>query len=317
MIHQPVMLTEVLQALDLQPDGIYIDGTFGRGGHSAAILQKLNHNGRLLCFDKDPDAIASGQQQFGSDPRVTFHHGCFSEILTVVTNLGLQQQINGILLDLGVSSPQLDNAQRGFSFMREGPLDMRMDPTKGMSAKDWLATATPQEISRVLKIYGEEPFANLIAKKIEQQRQISPINTTKELAELVRSCYGSRAHKLAHHPATKTFQGIRIYINQELEAVETALEAGLKVLAPLGRFAIISFHSLEDRLVKRFFRVQSESQIPKEIAIRHEDLVIPFNWIIKRQFPTDAEISQNPRARSATLRALQRNKEEPCRSSSH
>lgn len=307
MSHIPVMLNEVIAALNIQPDGMYLDGTLGRAGHSQAILEKLGPQGRLICLDKDPQAIAYAQALFQDDPRVIVVHQCFSKMTQALESLDLLHQINGVLLDLGVSSPQLDEDQRGFSFMREGPLDMRMDPTQGISAAQWLAKADHSEIQGVLKNYGEEPFASRIAKKIVEERQTNPIVTTLQLADLIRTCVPVYQYK--HHPATKTFQAIRIYINQELDALDSALQQSWDILAPGGRLAILSFHSLEDRKVKQFFRARTTHNLPRGLAIREQDLApLEFSWVLKRERAQAEEIALNPRARSATLRVLEKNR---------
>jgi 16S rRNA (cytosine1402-N4)-methyltransferase len=302
--HQSVLLQESIEALNIVPEGIYLDGTFGRGGHSSEILARLNENGRLLCFDKDPQAIAHGKTHFAHDNRVQFFQECFSDMYRVVKDLGLLNQLNGILLDLGVSSPQLEEPERGFSFMRDGPLDMRMDPTRGLSAKDWLNSASSEDIIWVLRKYGEESFAKRIANRIVESRAESPLNTTLELAKLVTECVPFK--KIGHHPATKTFQAIRIYINQELKSVETVLNDTAQLLAVHGRLAIISFHSLEDRMVKQFFRHQSKVDVPRGMAVLEKDLIAPFQWVIKRQRASMMEVENNPRSRSATLRCLEK-----------
>lgn len=304
--HSPVMLEEVLMALAVKADGIYVDGTFGRGGHSQAILQRLGSQGRLFCFDKDPQAITYGKALFAGDERVTFIHRSFADLASVAAELDIAQKIDGILLDFGVSSPQLDEAQRGFSFLKEGPLDMRMDPTQGQSAKIWLNQASADEIAKVLKEYGEEPFAKKIAKTIVKVREEKPITTTLELANIVASC--KFAKKRGHHPATQTFQAIRIFINQELAAIDQVLAAAPGVLAAHGRLVLISFHSLEDRRVKRFFRAQSTVDLPRGMALREAEIPLPpMRWILKRQRPQAQEIAYNPRARSAILRVAEKN----------
>lgn len=307
LIHQPVMLSETIEALAIEknPDGIYLDGTFGRGGHSQAILSRLSPKGRLICIDKDPSAIEAGLALLGSDPRVSFYHACFSELSAILESLPVAGQLNGILLDLGISSPQVMEAERGFSFLRDGPLDMRMDPTQGISAEAWLASASVSDIIHILQIYGEERHARKIALAIHRYREENPINTTRILASIVSNNYGRV--KPGQHPATKTFQAIRIYINQELQALEKVLTAGLEALAPHGRFAIISFHSLEDRMVKRFFRKNAELDFPKSMPIIPEGLKPKMQWVVKRQFPTEAEVASNPRARSAILRVGEKN----------
>lgn len=302
--HQPVLLQETLEALNIVPDGIYLDGTFGRGGHAQEILKRLNDNGRLICFDKDPQAIAHAKAHIGTDSRVQVFQACFSEMVRIVKQLGLLGQINGILLDLGVSSPQLEEADRGFSFMRDGPLDMRMDPTKGLSAQAWLNSATSDNIIDVLRRYGEESFAKRIARNIIETRTQTPITTTLELANIVSKSVPYK--KNGHHPATKTFQAIRIYINQELQAVESILQDIPQLLGVQGRLVVISFHSLEDRKVKQYFRRQSTVSVPKGIALLEKDLRAPFQWVVKRQRPSETEIENNPRARSATLRSIEK-----------
>lgn len=303
--HQSVMLQEAIEALNITPQGIYIDATFGRGGHSHEILQRLSEQGRLFCLDKDPQAIAFGQTLFGQDKRVTLVHQCFSRLSKMAQQNRIAMKVDGILLDLGVSSPQLDEASRGFSFMRDGPLDMRMDTTRGISARDWVNTASQEDIIYILKRFGEETFAKKIAKSIAEVRSQKAIETTHELAQIVERCIPRK--KIGRHPATKTFQAIRIHINQELQAIEQILNAAMEVLAPGGRLAVISFHSLEDRMVKQFFNGQSKVKLPKGIALPEKDLVTPFKWVIKRLRPSNEEIMLNQRSRSATLRVAEKN----------
>lgn len=298
------MLNEVIEALNISPDGIYLDATFGRGGHSHAILERLSKQGRLICIDKDPDAILFGKESFGNDPRVSFMQSCFSDIQKVAEHFEIIGKINGILVDCGVSSPQLDDATRGFSFLRNGPLDMRMDPTKGISAAEWVAMASFQEMIYVFKVYGEEPFAKQIARRIEEVRLNEQITTTHQLAELVKGCVPFK--KNHRHPATQVFQAIRIHVNQELQAIENLLNAAPAILALKGRLALLSFHSLEDRMIKRFFRRESKVVLPRGVAIPEKDLVAPLDWVIKRQRPSEDEVTLNPRARSATLRVAEK-----------
>jgi 16S rRNA (cytosine1402-N4)-methyltransferase len=305
--HHPVMLDETLTALNINPNGIYIDATFGRGGHSTEILRRLGPQGRLFCIDKDPTAIHFGQERFNHDPRVTFIHGCFSDLVQHVKANHLMQKVNGLLLDLGVSSPQLDDAARGFSFLREGPLDMRMDPTQGFSAQEWVNAASAADISYVLKIYGEESFAKRIAHNIVKMREQKNIQTTSDLAQIVENSIPMRLKKPGRHLATKTFQAIRVHVNNELNAIDQFLLAANSILAPGGRLAIISFHSLEDRKVKQFCREQSKVKLPPGVAIPERELSIPFTWVIKRQRATQEEIGKNTRARSATLRVAEKN----------
>lgn len=301
ILHQAVMLNETLSALDIIPHGVYVDATFGRGGHARAILSQLDKSGTLVCVDKDPLAIEYAKQCFAADNRVHCVQGCFSQLKTLLTQQGLNNKVNGLLLDLGVCSTQLDDPRRGFSFMQEGPLDMRMDPT-GVSAQQWLNQATFQEIARVLKKYGEEPFAKKIAYKIVETRKTKPLSTTLELATLVKKVVPFRKH----HPATKTFQAIRIHINQELAALEQVLSDAQNLLALKGRLVIISFHSLEDKRVKRFFQANTRITLPLGIGLPEQQLVAPLKWINKRQRASLTEVQLNARARSATLRAVEK-----------
>jgi 16S rRNA (cytosine1402-N4)-methyltransferase len=303
--HRPVLLTEVLAGLDIQADGIYVDGTFGRGGHAAAILQGLGPDGRLLAMDRDPEAVKSAEMQFGSDPRFEIEHASFARLGEVVAERELSGRVNGLLLDLGVSSPQLDDAARGFSFLDDGPLDMRMDPAAGESAAQWLAGASERSISDVLKVYGEERFARRIARKILETRKDQTIRTTRQLAELVAAAVPVRERN--KHPATRTFQAIRIYINRELEELEAVLSQVPDVLSVHGRMAVISFHSLEDRMVKRFIRREYQGeQLPPDLPVvqsQHRPRLKPLGKAIR---PGRAEVDHNPRARSAVLRVAER-----------
>ncbi len=303
--HRPVMLEQVLEGLRIKPQGRYIDGTFGRGGHSAAILDRLGDRGALLVFDKDPQALRVAQERFGDDARVHRWHGSFAELGTAVAELGWAGAVDGVLLDLGVSSPQLDDPQRGFSFMREGPLDMRMDPQAGPGAADWLAQADEADIVRVLFDYGEERHARRIARAIVRRRQEAPIGTTGELARIVAAAVPSRErHK---HPATRTFQAIRIHINHELDDLRAGLEQAVQALAPGGRLVVISFHSLEDRIVKRFLRAEARGpQLPPDLPVTPEAFRPRLRLVGKPVTATAAETGANPRARSATLRIAER-----------
>ena len=304
--HISVLLEETIEALAIKPDGIYIDGTFGRGGHSGQILKRLGDNGQLQAIDRDPQAIASAEK-YKDDNRFSIAHNTFSEIKLVAENAGLLGKVDGILLDIGVSSPQLDDAERGFSFMKDGPLDMRMDPTKGRSAAQWLAEADLEDIVFVIKKYGEEKFGRRIAHKILETRDETPITSTAQLAKLIDEAVPVKdKHK---HPATRTFQAIRIYINSELEEIETALNASLDVLKPGGRLVVISFHSLEDRIVKQFIKRQSKGKavprgLPLTDAQLNQDLTLKA--IGKAIKPSEAEIEANFRARSSVLRVAQR-----------
>ncbi len=307
--HVSVLLNETVAGLDIKPDGIYIDGTFGRGGHSRFILSQLGENGRLIAIDRDPEAIAVGEALKLEDSRFDIVHGPFSGIAEYMENKGLTEQIDGVLLDLGVSSPQLDDASRGFSFLRDGPLDMRMDPTSGISAAKWLATADYDDIVWVLKVFGEEKFARKIARAIVFDRDGTPFETTSQLAGLICRVV-PKSKKETKHPATRSFQAIRIYINSELEEIERALAGALKCLKPgSGRLSVISFHSLEDRLVKQFIRKQSRGkEVPYGLPITQDEIdksrtMKPVGKMLK---PSEAELELNPRARSSVLRVAEK-----------
>ena len=306
-LHQSVLYQETLDALAIQDNGFYVDGTFGRGGHSRGVLEKLGSSGHLLAFDRDIDAINSPEANaLKQDGRFILHHGCFVELDAVCGQLGWRGKVNGILLDLGVSSPQLDFAERGFSFLRDGPLDMRMDTTRGLSAADYLAQVDEQDLVKVLFEFGEERFARRIARAVVEQRKIAAIETTLQLAKLVEQAVPFKEkHK---HPATRTFQAIRIEINQELEQVKSVLEQALNVLAPGGRLVVISLHSLEDRIVKRFIRSESGRKTnPGKLPIREEAIergsLKKIGQSIRAQ---EAELKQNPRARSAVMRVAEK-----------
>ena len=303
--HQSVMLVEAVDALNIEPAGIYIDGTFGRGGHAASILSRLNDDGRLLVLDKDPEAIAEAQKRFSGDPRLIAVQTSFAEVYSVASENGLLGKVNGLLLDLGVSSPQLDDPARGFSFRADGPLDMRMNPDVGQSAAEWLASASAQEISKVLREYGEERFSNRIANAIVNSRQESPILTTKALSELIARVVPSREkHK---DPATRTFQALRIFVNQELEDIHRCFNHVLEVLAPGGRLVVISFHSLEDRIAKRFIRDQVRGEkLPAKLPVVDAMVKGKMKKIGKAQKPSEVEVRSNPRARSAVLRVAEK-----------
>ncbi|GGD50982.1 16S rRNA (cytosine(1402)-N(4))-methyltransferase RsmH [Lacimicrobium alkaliphilum] len=305
-LHQPVLLQESLQGLALKPDGIYLDATFGRGGHSRALLASLSEQGRLIALDRDPAAIDAAAS-LADDKRFEIVHCPFSQLLDVTDQLGVTGQLDGILMDLGVSSPQLDDAERGFSFMRDGPLDMRMDPTRGISAASWLASAELEDIVQVLKEFGEERFARRIAHAIVTTRDTTEINRTVQLAELIDEAVPFREkHK---HPATRSFQAIRIYVNSELDEVRQALKGALAALRPGGRLAIISFHSLEDRLVKRFMREQSRGkQVPAGFPITEAELDASkaMKLVGKAIMPSQAELEVNNRARSSVLRVAEK-----------
>ncbi len=303
--HRPVMLEEAVQALNLKSGGTYIDATFGRGGHSAAILAQLSSEGRLIGIDKDPQAIATAQARFGGDARFSIYQGSFAELTQVALDAGVSGQVDGVLMDLGVSSPQLDDASRGFSFLRDGPLDMRMNPDQGQSAAEWLATAKAGDIAQVLKEFGEERFAKRIAGAIVKARAEAPIETTAQLAEIVKAA--NPKWEKDKHPATRAFQAIRIYINRELGDLDDCLARVIDVLAPGGRLAIISFHSLEDRKVKRFMRDQARGDdFPADLPVTQDQLNPKLRLVGKAIYAGEAELDVNPRARSAVLRVAEK-----------
>ena len=303
--HITVLLNEAVDALNIRPSGIYVDGTFGRGGHSRLILSRLNEQGRLIVFDKDPTAIAVAQELAQQDQRVSVFHQGFSHFDAACTELGISQ-IDGALFDLGISSPQIDDASRGFSFRFDAPLDMRMDTTRGESAAEWLMHADEQEIHEVIKNYGEERFSRQIARAIVAKRIEAPIHTTGQLAEIAAQCVRSR--EKGQHPATRTFQAIRIYINRELDEVAQVLPQVTARLNTHGRLAVIAFHSLEDRIVKQFMREHSmHAPLPKWAAVREADLPKPPLKIVGKPIKAGAEeLNYNPRARSAILRVAER-----------
>jgi 16S rRNA (cytosine1402-N4)-methyltransferase len=303
--HKTVLLEEALLALVTDVDGIYIDGTFGRGGHSRAILDALSPAGKLLAIDKDPEAERAAEAVFGDDPRFEFIRGSFSDVARFLKERELEGQITGVLLDLGVSSPQLDQGERGFSFMQDGPLDMRMDPEAGESAAQWLARADEREIAQVLKDYGEEKFARRMASAIVREREQQPIDTTARLAAIVSAA--NPAWEKGKHPATRAFQAIRIYINRELEDLKDFLAEVVDLLAVGGRLVVISFHSLEDRIVKRFIRLQERGEpVPRGLPIREADIYRPMKSVGKPVMPGEVEIAANPRARSAVMRVAEK-----------
>ena len=303
--HQTVLLDEAVDALALSGDrasGMYVDGTFGRGGHSRKILQQLSSSGRLLAFDKDMQAIANAQQI--ADPRFEIVHDSFAAMTQELSLRGIDQ-VDGILMDLGISSPQVDDAGRGFSFRSDGPLDMRMDTTRGISAAEWLAVEDEQIIREVIKNYGEERFAFQIAKAIVARRQVEPISSTRQLAEIV--AHAVKTREKGKDPATRTFQAIRIFINKELEDLEIGLAAAYASLAPFGRMTVISFHSLEDRIVKQFFASKVNVLQPdRRLPIRTVDLPKAQMKLIAKIKPSEQEIARNPRARSAIMRVAER-----------
>jgi len=303
--HAPVLLDEALAGLGVKPDGRYVDATFGRGGHARAIYMKLEASGRLLVVDRDPEAVSAARQQFGDDPRVQIAHGGFGALEQLVPAEWAARGIDGILFDLGVSSPQLDTAARGFSFTHDGPLDMRMDPGSGPTAAQWLAQVRESDLARVIHELGEERFARRIARTIVMRREQAPITRTTELAEIVAAAV--RTRERGKHPATRTFQAIRMVLNRELEELERGLAASLALLAPLGRLCVISFHSLEDRAVKQFMRRQASvdpvyAGLP-DIPARARPKLRLVGKAVK---PGAAELAANPRARSARLRVAEK-----------
>jgi 16S rRNA (cytosine1402-N4)-methyltransferase len=304
--HQPVLLLEVLAALNIHPPGIYVDCTFGRGGHSQAILNRLGNQGQILAFDQDPEAVPVAQALSKIDNRFTLIHTQFTKLKQQIVARDWLGRVNGILLDLGVSSPQLDVPTRGFSFRHDGPLDMRMDPNRGDSIRVWLSHATTQQVAHVLKEYGEERYAWRIATAIIAARQQTPLTNTTQLANIVAAAHPN--WEKGKHPATRTFQALRIFINHELEELQQLLPQTLEVLAPQGRLVIISFHSLEDRIVKRFIRQQAKSDpFPPNIPLSVTTLRPPSLRLVgKPIFPNATEIMANPRARSAVLRVAEK-----------
>jgi 16S rRNA (cytosine1402-N4)-methyltransferase len=303
--HSTVLLHEAIDALVVDPDGLYVDGTFGRGGHTAELLSRLSVKGSVIAIDKDLEAIASGNARFADDDRLSLVHGTFADLTHIVEQAGMQGNVSGVLLDLGVSSPQLDQADRGFSFMRDGPLDMRMDTSKGLSAADWIASADEQEIAKVIKEYGEEKFARRMAAAIVRQRAESPIERTVQLAKILAEAHP--AWERGKHPATKAFQAIRIFINRELADLEDLLEQVIDSLAIGGHLVVISFHSLEDRRVKRFIRDQHRGiKLPKNLPIPDVDRGVRLIKVGKAIKPSESEVENNVRSRSAVMRIAER-----------
>ncbi len=308
MEHATVLRKEACDALVWDESGVYIDGTFGRGGHAQGILQRLNSHGRLHAFDKDPQAVTVGAELARADRRFAIHRGSFTGMKSLADQQHIAGKLAGILLDLGMSSPQLDAAERGFSFLQDGPLDMRMNPEQGISAADWLAEVDEQELARVLKDYGEERFARRIAAAIVDARSRETLSTTVQLAEIIKQAH-PRWEK-DKHPATRSFQAIRIFINHELSELEEALSAVPDLLGSRGRLVVISFHSLEDRIAKRFMRDASrppKSTLPKNIPLRDEPLSIPkLRLVGKATRCTAEEVLRNRRARSAVMRVAEK-----------
>ena len=303
--HTTVLLHEAVDALVTDADGFYVDGTFGRGGHAAELLGRLSDQGSVLAIDKDPQAIAVGQERFAEDGRLQLFHGSFADLKNVAADMGKTGEISGVLLDLGVSSPQLDQAARGFSFMRDGPLDMRMDTSRGLSAAEWIATADEQDIARVIKEYGEERFARRMASAVVKERVKAPITGTVQLARILAAAHP--AWERGRHPATKAFQAIRIFINRELEDLEELLSQVIDTLKVGGRLVVISFHSLEDRRVKRFIRDQEQGiKLPKNLPVRDVERGVRLVKVGKAIKPAVSEVDGNIRSRSAVMRIAER-----------
>ena len=303
--HKPVLLDAALQALAIHADGCYVDCTFGRGGHSRAILQRLGDRGRLLAFDKDPEAARFAREEFTGNPRFSFHPHSFTRLDEVIGQAGLRGKVDGLLFDLGVSSPQLDDASRGFSFLRDGMLDMRMNPGAGTSAADWINRADRAEIRNVLRQYGEERYAGRIARAITERRSEQAITTTRELADLIRAAAPSVER--SKHPATRSFLAIRIHVNNELEELQAALSQVTGILRPGGRLAVISFHSGEDRIVKRFIRQQSRPDpYPGYLPVTGDQIKPAMRALGRPVKSGDEADRDNPRGRSAILRAAEK-----------
>ena len=299
--HTTVLLHEAIDALVTDPDGFYVDGTFGRGGHTAELLSRLSSKGRVLAIDKDPQAIEAGRQRFADDSRLTIVHGSFADMGEWVEG----RAITGVLVDLGVSSPQLDQAESGFSFMRDGPLDMRMDTSSGLSAAAWIASAPEADIAQVIKEYGEERFAKRMASAVVRERAVAPITRTVQLAKILSESHP--AWERGRHPATKAFQAIRIFINRELDDLNALLKQVIDLLQVGGRLVVISFHSLEDRQVKRFIRDQERGiQLPRNLPVRDVERGVRLKKIGKAVMPNDSEVDDNVRSRSAVMRIAER-----------
>lgn len=304
-MHQSVLLQEAVEALITRADGFYVDGTFGRGGHTRAVLDALSDDAQVLGFDKDPQAVEHAQTAF-TDSRFSLHHGSFAEMAEQIDARGMSGKVDGILLDLGVSSPQLDQPERGFSFMQDGPLDMRMNTDAGQTAADWVNTAEQTDIRRVLKVYGEENFAGLIAKKIIDRRAEKPFERTLDLSSFIEAIV-PKSGKMKKHPATRSFQAIRIQVNRELEDLEQLLASVVDMLALGGRLVVISFHSLEDRIVKQFIRAQERGPVlPRNIpiaSIAREPHLVSVGKAVKAQ---SDEVDSNVRSRSAIMRIAEK-----------
>lgn len=303
--HETVLQEQAVASLSVMADGCYVDGTFGRGGHSREILRHLGPAGRLLVFDKDPEAIAIAEQIQQSDHRLSVTHGPFSQLQQTAREASLNGKINGVLFDLGVSSPQLDDAGRGFSFMHDGPLDMRMNPEEGISAREWINSASQEEIADVLYQYGEERHSRRMARRIVELRKEEPITRTAQLAEIIK--HANPAWEKDKHPATRAFQGIRIFINGEFDELAKGLEQALAVLAVGGRLVVISFHSLEDRIVKKFIALQTKGDnFPRGLPVTQDMLNPKLKSLGKAIRPSHEEVARNPRARSAVMRVAEK-----------
>src|SRR5690606_17782027 len=303
--HITVLLNEAVDALVADPDGFYVDGTFGRGGHSQLILNSLSPQGRLLAIDKDLTAIAVAHDRFGQDARFEIAHSSFAGLAELIAARNMTGKVSGLLLDLGVSSPQLDEAERGFSFQQDGPLDMRMDQSRGQSAADWVNTASEAEIAQVLKEYGEERFAKRMARALVTERLKTPFTRTGRLAAVIKEA--NPAWEKGKHPATRAFQAIRIHVNNELGDLESVLSQAVELLAPGGRLVVISFHSLEDRLVKRFIRRQEQGdRLPPGLPVQDHQLNRRLKSCGKPVMPSEAELATNPRSRSAVMRVAEK-----------
>lgn len=303
--HVSVLHSEAVDALAIRRDGFYVDATYGRGGHSKSILEALGEEGRLMAMDCDSDAIGHAEKTLGDDDRFSIVHGNYSEIATALAKVAAPQTIDGVLFDLGVSSPQLDQAQRGFSFAHDGPLDMRMDQTRGQPVSEWLASASHDELTDIFRSYGEERYAKRIAAKVIEVVQQRPVTTTGDLAEIIKQAHPRwEKHK---HPATRCFQALRIFINRELDNLKAALQACIDVVKPGGRLVVISFHSLEDRIVKRFIKgVENRPSVPRGLPVMQPEAISPFASIGKAVRPGDAEVAANPRSRSSIMRIAER-----------
>ena len=303
--HTTVLLHEAVDALVVDPDGFYVDGTFGRGGHTSEILDRLSSRGRVMAIDKDPQAIAAGRERFAGESRLEIVHCSFADLAKLIEQRDLTGKLTGVLVDLGVSSPQLDQAERGFSFLRDGPLDMRMDTSSGQSAAQWIANASEQEIADVIYQYGEERHSRRMARAVVKEREKAPITRTVQLAEILKAAHP--AWERGKHPATKAFQAIRIFINRELDDLQLLLEQALEALVVGGRLVVISFHSLEDRMVKRFIREQERGkQLPKNLPIMDVQRDVRMRKVGKAIKPTGGEVDDNLRSRSAVMRVAEK-----------